>query len=170
MMGTTREALSSNVRDYMHPVDCATDCGTPTRGCCAARLDHYQVEKRLYRPDGGWVWANLTVSLVRDDAAPPLYLVAMIEDVTERHDLQERLRYQATHDPLTGLPNRALFLERLARSSTPRAATGQTVGLCYLDLDGFKVINDSLGHDVGDRLLVAVATRLDEAVAGDRAG
>ncbi len=169
MTGTTRpEALASNVRSYIHPDDLAEGRWDSFERIVRGELDHYRVEKRLVRSDGGWVWAHITCSLVRADDGEPLFAVAVMEDVTERHALQERLRYQATHDPLTGLPNRALFLERLSTVfATERAEAGpQRVGMCYLDLDGFKVINDSLGHAVGDRLLVSVARRLDEAIAG----
>jgi len=76
--------------------------------------------------------------------------------------LQGMLRHQATHDPLTQLPNRTLFLDELTRVLSDGA---DRVGICYLDLDGFKVVNDSLGHDVGDRLLVAVANRLHRSVS-----
>jgi diguanylate cyclase (GGDEF)-like protein/PAS domain S-box-containing protein len=169
MTGTTRqEALASNVRDYIHPEDKQDGLWDSFERVVRGELDHYRVEKRLCRPDGGWVWAHVTCSLVRDDAGMPLFAVSVMEDVTERHALQERLRYQASHDPLTGLPNRALFLERLSSVfATERESPGRTrVAMCYLDLDGFKVINDSLGHAVGDRLLVSVARRLDEAIAG----
>ena len=168
MMGASREdMLASNVRDYMHPIDVCDGLWFSYEQVLRGEMDHYQVEKRLLRPDGSWAWSNLTVSLVRDDIGAPLYLVSMMEDVTDRHDLQETLRYQATHDPLTGLPNRALFTERLAEIFEAPAIAPERIGLAYLDLDGFKVINDSLGHDVGDRLLVAVATRLAESVAGE---
>jgi diguanylate cyclase (GGDEF)-like protein/PAS domain S-box-containing protein len=169
MTGTTRpEALASNVRSYIHPEDREDGLWDSFERVIRGELDHYRVEKRLCRPDGGWVWAHITCSLVRDDVGQPLFAVAVMEDVTERHALQERLRYQATHDPLTGLPNRSLFLERLASvfASERESPAPVRVGMCYLDLDGFKVINDSLGHAVGDRLLVSVARRLDEAIAG----
>ncbi|HEY3754337.1 MAG TPA: EAL domain-containing protein [Pseudonocardiaceae bacterium] len=167
MTGTTRpEALTSNVRNYIHPEDLAGGLWDSFERVVLGELDHYRVEKRLCRPDGGWVWAHITCSLVRDDAGQPLFAVAVMEDVTERHALQERLRYQATHDPLTGLPNRSLFLERLTNVFAGGEQGPARVGMCYLDLDGFKVINDSLGHAVGDRLLVSVARRLDEAIAG----
>ncbi|MDI2131577.1 putative bifunctional diguanylate cyclase/phosphodiesterase [Yinghuangia seranimata] len=129
--------------------------------------EHFSAEKRYLRADGEPLWTHLTVSLVRDTAGHPEYQVAMIEDVTDRHRLYTRLRHQSQHDPLTGLPNRALFFDRL---DAVFAAPGDAdrVGLCYLDLDGFKVVNDSLGHDVGDQLLIAVARRLDAYVS--RAG
>ncbi|MCF2525715.1 putative bifunctional diguanylate cyclase/phosphodiesterase [Yinghuangia soli] len=136
--------------------------------------EHFSAEKRYVRADGEPLWTHLTVSLVRDSAGGPRYQVAMIEDVTDRHRLYTRLRHQAQHDPLTGLPNRALFFERLeavferAAGSVGRPSGADRVGLCYLDLDGFKVVNDSLGHDVGDQLLIAVARRLDAYVS--RAG
>ncbi|TCO65003.1 putative bifunctional diguanylate cyclase/phosphodiesterase [Actinocrispum wychmicini] len=130
----------------------------------AGRRDNYQVERRFHRRDGATLRTNVKVSVVRDDRGRPQYLVGMIEDITERHILQRRLRHEATHDPLTGLPNRALFQERLAEVFA--AGRDTRVGLCYLDVDGFKVINDSLGHDVGDQLLVAVGSRLGALVHG----
>jgi diguanylate cyclase (GGDEF)-like protein/PAS domain S-box-containing protein len=142
--------------------------------------EHFSAEKRYVRADGEPLWTHLTVSLVRDAAGGPRYQVAMIEDVTDRHRLYTRLRHQAQHDPLTGLPNRALFFERLEAVferaagtagglvGLPGTSAADRVGLCYLDLDGFKVVNDSLGHDVGDQLLIAVARRLDAYVS--RAG
>lgn len=127
--------------------------------------DQYRVEKRFTRPDGARVWTEMVVSLVRDEEGLPLYHVAMLEDVTDRKLLQERLQHQAMHDPLTGLPNRALFLDRLNTALHNQGEDGR-VALCYMDLDGFKVINDSLGHYLGDDLLVAVGERLGAAVSG----
>ncbi len=120
--------------------------------------EHYRVEKAYYRNDGTVLWTNLTVSLLRDSEGRPEYQLALMEDTTERRLLNLRLRYEATHDALTGLPNRTLFFERLEKALT--AQEGGRFGLCYLDLDGFKAINDSLGHAAGDRLLVEVADRL----------
>jgi diguanylate cyclase (GGDEF)-like protein/PAS domain S-box-containing protein len=127
-------------------------------------LDHLRMEKAYYRKDGAVVWTDLTVSQLRDDQGRPQFNVALIDDVTDRHHLQERLRHQATHDPLTRLPNRTLFTDRLAEV-VAAASTGDRIGVCYLDLDGFKRINDTLGHDIGDRLLSMVAERLGECAA-----
>lgn len=156
------ELLGTNITNLFHP-DNPPDLLCYYHQTTEGKRDHYRVERRFRKRDGSALWANATVSLVRDDNGVPLYLVGMVEDITERHRLQEQLRHQANHDPLTGLANRALLNERLDRACSRGA--GARVGLCYLDLDEFKTINDSLGHGVGDQLLVAVASRLDGLVS-----
>jgi diguanylate cyclase (GGDEF)-like protein/PAS domain S-box-containing protein len=157
------ELRSMNIEEFFEK-DMPVELRAEYDEALAGRRDNYQVERRFHRRDGATLRTNVKVSVVRDDAGRPTYLVGMIEDITERHILQRRLRHEATHDPLTGLPNRALFQERLAEVFA--AGKDTRVGLCYLDVDGFKVINDSLGHDVGDQLLVAVGSRLGALVHG----
>jgi diguanylate cyclase (GGDEF)-like protein/PAS domain S-box-containing protein len=159
------EFRSRNVADFMHPEDAAV-IWADYRDLVEGRRDAFRTEKRFYRKDGTAVWTHLTVSLIRGDDGSPRYQVAVIVDITDRHVLQERLAYEATHDPLTGLPNRALFLDVLTSAlATPHP--GDRVGVCFLDLDGFKVINDSLGHSVGDQLLAAVAERLSRQATAE---
>jgi diguanylate cyclase (GGDEF)-like protein/PAS domain S-box-containing protein len=86
--------------------------------------------------------------------------VVTFKDVTERKVLEEQLRYQAFHDPLSGLPNRALFVDRLEHALARTTRRGGKVAVLFMDLDNIKLINDSLGHEVADKLLVAVAERL----------
>lgn len=111
-----------------------------------------------------------TLNAVREGAAGE-DVVVVLHDVTERERFEEQLRRQALHDPLTGLANRALVLDRAEEMLTaPRRGAGQ-VGALFVDLDHFKAINDSLGHEAGDELLVSLAERLQRAVrAGDTVG
>lgn len=163
MFGYSAEELRQhNILDFDPPDD--ENVWQAYEQFVGGQRDHFSTDKRIIRRDGETVSTHLTVSLVRGDDGTAEYQVVLLEDVTERQLLHTRLRHQALHDPLTGLPNRALFFERLTRVFDD-AAPGAWVGLCYLDLDGFKAVNDSLGHEVGDQLLCAVASRLDEYVS-----
>lgn len=130
-------------------------------------LDGRSEQLRCVRPvlgrEGRTLRAEVTVTRVPGAAGRTVLL--SVEDLGERHELREQLRHLRMHDPVTRLPNRALFFERLAAAlERAREGTGR-VGLCYLDLDGFKAINDTLGHRIGDRLLGAVADRLGDCAA-----
>ncbi|RKN28818.1 putative bifunctional diguanylate cyclase/phosphodiesterase [Micromonospora musae] len=164
MLGYAVEELRHvNVASLFHADD-AAGMRELYQGLIDGERDSVRVEKRYHRKDGSSLWTDLAVSLVRHDDGRPRFTVAMIEDITERYALQQRLRFQALHDPLTGLPNRTLFFETLGRL-LDTAGPEQRVGVCFLDLDGFKAINDSLGHDLGDNLLVVIARRLADCVA-----
>jgi diguanylate cyclase (GGDEF)-like protein/PAS domain S-box-containing protein len=159
--------------------------------------------RRLKHPDGRSLWVQVTLTLLPADNLPPAEplpaeatprpsgppgapaeasrgpsgdspgVLLSLADVSARRELQLRLRHLRMHDPVTRLPNRTLFFERLsaALEAEPYESGGTgRIGLCYLDLDGFKAVNDTLGHRTGDRLLAAVARRLtgcaDEAGCG----
>ena len=107
-------------------------------------------------------WLRAFIYPVRDRTGSLVQMGLMLEDFTERKALEDQLVHQAFHDPLTGLPNRALFLDRLGHALRrgERRAEGGVVAVLYMDLDEFKRFNDSLGHDAGDRLLIGVAGRV----------
>ncbi|MBV8719092.1 MAG: EAL domain-containing protein [Chloroflexi bacterium] len=94
----------------------------------------------------------------------PTRFIAVVRDVSERRAFEEQLRHMAFHDPLTGLPNRALFMDRIEHALTVANGRGQAIGVLFIDLDNFKVVNDSLGHAIGDQLLVNIAGRLAECL------
>ncbi|EME98598.1 EAL domain-containing protein [Streptomyces mobaraensis NBRC 13819 = DSM 40847] len=118
--------------------------------------------RRLRRPGGRAVWAEVAVTPLPGGRDALL----SVADISERRDLRARLRHLRMHDPVTRLPNRSLFFERLAAAlAAAEEDEDARIGLCYLDLDGFKAVNDTLGHRAGDRLLCAVARRLRDCAA-----
>ncbi len=135
----------------------------------AGRRDRVRVEVAVPAREGQVRW--LTITVVRVPLAEGPYLLAHAEDTTRRHDREERLARMALLDGLTGLANRTLVMERLDAALARAARTGLSVGVVYLDLDGFKRINDTLGHEAGDALLIACGQRLSSVLrAGDTAG
>ena len=119
-----------------------------------------RVVVRNYRKDGTLFWQALSISPVRDEDGRLTHFVGVQDDITERKMAEEKLAYQALHDPLTDLPNRVLFMERLQHALLRVARHQESIAVLFLDLDNFKDINDRFGHEVGDQLLVAVAKRL----------
>jgi diguanylate cyclase (GGDEF)-like protein/PAS domain S-box-containing protein len=160
------ELLSSSILDLSHPDDrdmCRESMGRLLSGATAS----CQLEQRYLHHDGHPVWVSVSASVVRDVNDQPLYLVSQIEDIGARRASGEALAHQAVHDPLTGLPNRLQFVDRLGRELARAEQRRERIAVLFLDLDRFKVVNDSLGHSAGDRLLVAVADRLSATMGPD---
>ncbi len=167
MLGYRDTKVVADLEDWLalvHPED---------RDATVAALDahlyadrpHFEHEHRMLHRDGGWRWVLTRGLAVRSPDAKPTRMAGSQTDITARHAFEARLLHQANHDALTNLPNRNLFLQRLRQAVDRCAIAGaRSCAVLFLDLDRFKVVNDSLGHLAGDRLLVAVAARLRASV------
>ena len=155
------ELLSTDFQSLTHPDDVEL-AARPVAQLLAGNLPSGPVELRYVHKFGNPVWALLSTSLVADPRTRLPRLIFQIQDITDRKRAQEQLTHNAFHDALTGLPNRVLFIDHvklaLARGQRRR---GQVFAVLFLDLDRFKLINDSLGHLTGDQLLVAISRRLE---------
>lgn len=117
-------------------------------------------ESRVYRRDGSIIWISENARSVFDDNGRLMFYEGTVEEITERKRHETEIRHQATHDALTGLPNRALLYEELRIAVNRAARAGLLIAVAFLDLDKFKFVNDSLGHQAGDELLRLMAARL----------
>jgi diguanylate cyclase (GGDEF)-like protein/PAS domain S-box-containing protein len=121
--------------------------------------DKFVGDASFVGPDGDLVWTRLSLSLVRDAAHEPEYAVAVVENISDLHLLRERQMRMSLEDSLTGLPNRNHFMAQLD-TALQHAVDGENIALCYVDLDGFKIINDGVDHTTGDKVLKRVASTL----------
>jgi diguanylate cyclase (GGDEF)-like protein/PAS domain S-box-containing protein len=159
------ELLGRTFSEITHPDDVDVDLDA-LRELIEGERYGYRAEKRYVHAHGHPVWVSLNVSPVYDSGGGVSYLISQIEDISDRKESEERLTRQALHDSLTGLPNRTLFADRVRMTSSRRSARGYAI--VYLDLDGFKLVNDTLGHAAGDQVLIEVARRLERLMrAGD---
>jgi len=129
------------------------------------RAPHFETEYRMRHRDGSWRWMLARGLAVRDAAGRPYRMVGSLTDITARKEGEARLLHSALHDSLTGLPNRVLFMDRLGQAiHRARRVPDRQFAVLFLDLDRFKIVNDSLGHALGDRLLVETGGRLSASL------
>jgi diguanylate cyclase (GGDEF)-like protein/PAS domain S-box-containing protein len=157
------DLLGLTFQQITHAEDLGSDLdnlGLLTRGA----IDHYTMEKRYITRGGDVVWVRLAVSMARDEADAPAHYIAQVQDISAERAAHAKLEHQALHDPLTGLANRDLLMDRLAHALARSTRSGHRTMVMFCDLDHFKEVNDSLGHEAGDAVLVTVADRLRAAV------
>lgn len=166
LLGCVDEEMGDEWEEFfqrVHPQDL-----NPLKSALAlhlkGRTTHFESEYRVLHKDGEYRWILCRGLAVRDAEGKPYRMAGSQTDITERKSAQAQLLHQALHDTLTGLPNRLLFMERLEYAMKRFKGEDYLFAVLFLDLDRFKVVNDSLGHDTGDRLLVAIAQRLKACV------
>ncbi|MFI2752484.1 putative bifunctional diguanylate cyclase/phosphodiesterase [Cellulomonas sp. P22] len=160
---TRAELVGRNPDDLSHPDDRANGHEGVARLLDGSATSCH-VDKRFVAATGALLQTRLTVSLVRDEHGIPEQLLLQVEDVTAIRRAQDLLEWRALYDQLTGLANRRLMLDRLAHALQQHVRSDELVAVAFADLDDFKRINDSLGHDAGDLMLRVVADRMRSAV------
>jgi diguanylate cyclase (GGDEF)-like protein/PAS domain S-box-containing protein len=164
MLGyTEQELLTMTVKDVSHPGD-ANVTDELRDQLRSGEIQSFKTEKRYLRKDGSPIWVGLTIACKRDRAGKCLYDISIVEDISSRKGAEERIQYLATHDGLTGLPNRVMFQQLLNLSIETARRYGRKLAVLFIDLDRFKVINDTLGHEAGDVLLREIGARLREVL------
>jgi diguanylate cyclase (GGDEF)-like protein/PAS domain S-box-containing protein len=148
----------------VHPQDIAETMAR-LRAHLNGDAEGYRIEYRIRRKDGEWLWV-LTRGLVveRDKSGKPLRMVGTHTDISQRKQSEDLIWRQANFDALTGLPNRRMFFDRLSQEIARATRGRQMFAVLFIDLDGFKQVNDALGHRAGDELLVEVGHRLGECI------
>jgi diguanylate cyclase (GGDEF)-like protein/PAS domain S-box-containing protein len=162
MLGYTADEFAHKTFDtFTHPDDIERNARLFDQ-MVAGEIDAFEMDKRFIHRDGHVVWGRLQVSLLRDDADGPAYAIGMLQDVTEERRLRDELERLAFEDPLTGLANRRLFHDRVEHQLRHGKRLGSAVGgaVLFADLDDFKFVNDTFGHEAGDRMLGAIADRV----------
>jgi diguanylate cyclase (GGDEF)-like protein/PAS domain S-box-containing protein len=154
------ELIALNIKDISFPDDCEIDQDL-YQGMLEGWRNFYQIEKRFVTNYGAVIWGMLSASAVRDYSGKPRYVAYMIEDISARKGAEEQLSYQSTHDGMTGLRNRAYFDDEFNRM---KLGMSFPVSIIIIDLDGLKQVNDFQGHEAGDRLIMAAAMLMREAL------
>lgn len=154
-----RELLSLTSADLAHPDD-RGESRKVARSVERGDMNTYRSERRYLTPDGATVWANVSLSVVDGPDGAAVYVITQFEDITDRKRAEEQLAHQALHDALTGLPNRQLMRDRVSQAIRRLHRSTDYIALLSVDLDRFKVVNESLGYQTGDSILNDVAKRL----------
>ncbi|WP_354635814.1 PAS domain S-box protein [Planktothricoides raciborskii] len=161
---TAEELLGKSFADLIHPEEVMAFL-EQQQHLLADEIASFRMENRYLAKDGHVVHALLKMVLVRDFRGEPLHLLGQFVDISDRKQVEQQLVHDAFHDALTGLPNRAMFLERVSTAlKRIKRYPHQLFAVLFLDVDRFKIVNDSMGPVMGDRLLIAIADKLNQCL------
>ncbi|MDQ4121405.1 MAG: EAL domain-containing protein [Acidobacteriota bacterium] len=162
MLGYTEaELLLSDLQTITHEDDLGNDL-VHLYDLIEGKIQNYQLEKRFVHKFGHSIWVLQSASVIRDEDKKPRQVIFQVQDISDRKRAEEQIHYAAFHDALTGLPNRTLLLDRLGMAvERAKRLKDYKFAVLFVDLDRFKIVNDSLGHDMGDKLLVDLSRRLE---------
>jgi len=161
---TDKEFLAMDFQSVISPEDLG-DTLVKIHDLIGGKTANCQMEQRYIHKSGKTVWASWSVSTASDSKAGLPNLIFQIQDITGKKLAEEKLHHEASHDVLTGLPNRKMFMSRLSDAlAKAKTLRNYSVSVLFIDLDRFKYVNDSLGHLIGDQLLIGIAGRLTECL------
>ncbi|HCG00907.1 MAG TPA: hypothetical protein DEV93_10240, partial [Chloroflexi bacterium] len=160
---TAAELRQMTFMDLTHPEDLEDDLILFAE-VVAGNRDSYQLEKRYLRKSGDVIWVRISISVVRDAKGEVLYDLGVVENITSRKEAEEELQRQTLYDTLTGLPNRSLLGDRVQQAMLTARRDDGTFAVLFSDIDNFRTVNDSFGHEFGDAILKQAAHRLEAAL------
>ena len=165
MLGfSPEELLAADLQRVTHGSDLGNDLANLYQ-LLEGKISNYHVEKRFIHKFGHSVWVLQSASLIRNEDREERQVILQIQDISDRKRAEEQIHYAAFHDALTGLPNRTLLADRLSMAvERSKRIKEYQFAVLFIDLDRFKIVNDSLGHDMGDKLLIDLSRRLENCV------
>jgi diguanylate cyclase (GGDEF)-like protein/PAS domain S-box-containing protein len=160
---TEIELLQRFLHQITYPSDLLEDRAL-IRQLVDGDIRDFRRETRFVSKRGNTIWVTVSASVMREAVSGQLRLIVAVEDISRRKEAEEALLRMANHDTLTGLPNRALLQDRLSHAIAQAQRTRRMVGVMFIDLDRFKHVNDSLGHEAGDQMIIEIARRLGKSL------
>ena len=164
--GYDQDELVGRGFGLLNPPEAQLEAARALRQLARGERESWEADTLYRRADGGEVWVHVTTAVAREPGGMAAFAISQIMDISGQKATEERLAHLALHDPLTGLPNRALLMDHLVAALKRSDRDHRHLAVLFLDLDDFKTVNDSLGYEAGDEMLQAVARRLGECLRG----
>jgi len=163
---TQRELRKVNFRTIIHPEDLGQTL-VKMQELVDGVIKSFQLESRYVHKNGHFIWVLSSASLIRTEAGTPRHLVFQVQNISGRKEAEEQIRHAAFHDALTSLPNRTLLSDRMSMAiERAKRSKSYKFAVLFIDLDRFKIVNDTMGHEMGDKLLIELSDRLKQCIRG----